>query len=151
MMHLNISSLQLHFDELLTLISSSKKDFDIICISETRIKDNKEILVNIEIPGYTFFQTPTKTACVGNLIYVKNNLSAKILKDYNKSIEGIFESTFVEIKGRNKSMIIGNIYRHPKADDSFIEKFLEPTLIKLGKTNKKIMISGDFNFDLNKL
>ena len=150
MMHLNISSLQLHFDELLTLISSSKKDFDIICISETRIKDNKDILVNIEIPGYTFFQTPTKTACGGTLIYVKNNLSAKSLKDYNKSIEGIFESTFVEIKGRNRSMIIGNIYRHPKADDSFIEKFLEPTLIKLGKTNKKVMISGDFNFDLIK-
>ena len=60
MMHLKISSLQLHFDELFTLISSSKKDFDIICISETRIRDNKDIVVNIEIPGYTFFQTPTK-------------------------------------------------------------------------------------------
>ena len=47
-------------------------------------------------------------------------------------------------------MIIGNIYRHPKAGDSFIEKFLEPTLIKLDKTNKKVMISGDFNFDLIK-
>ena len=92
MMHLNTSSLQLHFDELSTLISSSKKYFDIICISETRIKDNKDILVNIEITGYTFCQSPTKTACGGTLIYLNNNLSTKSLKDYNKSIEGIFES-----------------------------------------------------------
>ena len=31
-----------------------------------------------------------KNACGGALIYVKNNLSAKSFKDYNKSIEGIF-------------------------------------------------------------
>ena len=47
-------------------------------------------------------------------------------------------------------MIIGTIYRHPKADSSFISSFLEPTLSKLGKTKKKIAITGDFNFDLLK-
>ena len=149
LLHLNISSLQLHIDELITMLKITNKKFDIICLSETRIKENISSLTNIEIPGYSYFHTPTKTACGGTLIYYRNQLSAKIIKEHSKSVQGVFESTFIEIQGDKKTMIIGNIYRHPRADDSFID-FLEPTLIKLGKTKKKVLISGDFNFDLIK-
>ena len=135
---MNIASLQLHIDELVSLLQISNKNFDIICISETRLKD-QEILVNIDLPGYSYFHTPTKTACGGTLIYYKNYLSAKILSQFCHLVEEIFESTFVEIKSNNKSMVVGNIYN-----------FLEPTLNKIGKMNKKSIISGDFNFDLIK-
>ena len=150
LIHLNIASLQLHIDELVSLLQISNKNFDIICISETRLKEDQEILVNIDLPGYSYFHTPTKTACGGTLIYYKNYLSAKILSQFCHSVEGIFESTFVEIKSNNKSMVVGNIYRHPKADETFITNFLEPTLNNIGKMNKKSIISGDFNFDLIK-
>ena len=71
LLHLNIASLQLHFDEILTLLASTKKDFDILCFSETKLKENASILVNIEIPGYSYFHTPTKTSYGGTLIYFR--------------------------------------------------------------------------------
>ena len=149
-LHLNTASLQLHFDEIVTMLSQSNKNFDILCFSETKIKEKTGILRNIDIPGYSFFHTDTKTNSGGTLIYAKNQLSPKLLPEFSQSVENIFESTFIEIKNEKKSMIIGTIYRHPKADSSFISSFLEPTLSKLGKTKKKIAITGDFNFDLLK-
>ena len=49
-MHLNIHSIQLHIDELRTLLSILDSKFDIIAISESKLKI--EPIVNIEIIGY---------------------------------------------------------------------------------------------------
>ena len=49
--HLNIASLQKHIHELRTLLSCSKHNFDIICISETKLHEELSI-VHIEIDGY---------------------------------------------------------------------------------------------------
>ena len=49
-----------------------------------------------------------------------------------------------------KSLVIGTVCRHPKADYSLINSFLQPTLYKLGDMKIKVAISGNFNFDLIK-
>ena len=71
------------------------------------------------------------------------------MREFSKSEEGNFESTFVEVKNTNKSLTIGTIYRHPSAT-SFIDDFLHPTLDKLDTKKRKVIITGDFNFDLIK-
>ena len=48
-LHLNINSLLFHFDELESLISKSKNDFQIIRIPETRLKKTQEITTNIQL------------------------------------------------------------------------------------------------------
>ena len=58
MFHMNIASLQAHIDELKSLLSLLDHPFDAICITETRIYESSP-LVNIQIPGYGFLQTPT--------------------------------------------------------------------------------------------
>ena len=55
--HLNIASLQKHIHELRTLLSCSKHNFDVICISETRLHEELPI-VNVEIDGYEFIHIP---------------------------------------------------------------------------------------------
>ena len=135
--HLNVASLGKHIDELKSLLLSLKHDFDIITLTETKIKHTPSNLININIEGYQNFHTPTHTHCGGSMIYVKNSLSAKFLPEFSKSEEGIFESIFVEIKNQNKSLIVGTIYRHPTAGTSFMDDFLHPTLDKLDKKNVK--------------
>ena len=68
--HLNIASLQKHIHELRTLLSCSKHNFDVICISETKLHEELPI-VNVEIDGYEFIHNPTQTQCGGVGMYIK--------------------------------------------------------------------------------
>ena len=148
--HLNVASLGKHIDELKSLLLTLKHDFDIITLTETKIKYTPSNLININIEGYQNFHTPTHTHCGGTMIYVKNSLSAKLLPEFSKSEEGIFESIFVEIKNQKKSLIIGTIYRHPSSGTTFMDDFLHPTLDKLDNKKSKVIITGDFNYNLIK-
>ena len=71
--HLNISSLCFYIEELTTLISEHKLTFDIIAISESRLKLNKVHLNSVQIPGWNFEFTPTKSNNGGTAIYIKKD------------------------------------------------------------------------------
>ena len=71
--HLNISPLRKHIDELRTLLVCNNANFDMICISETRLL-NVVPLSNIQIDGYDFIHTPTITQCGGSGMYIKNGI-----------------------------------------------------------------------------
>ena len=60
------------------------------------------------------------------------------------------ESTFIEILNKKqKNMIIGCVYKHPKHGVSdFTNNYITPLLDKLSNENKDIMIMGDFNINL---
>ena len=61
-LHLNISSLSFHINELKLLLSSFNLNFDIIlCITESRITKSNLPTSNIHIPGDNIEQTPTKS------------------------------------------------------------------------------------------
>ena len=149
-LHLNIASLSKHIDDLTNLLANLQHDFDVITLTESKIKQDSQTLINLEIPGYTYFYTGTQTDFGGTIIYVKNQFSSKLVQEYSKSEKGFFESTFVEIKNNDKKLVIGTIYRHPKTNDDFLEQFLNPTLDKLNKSKSKVIITGDFNYDLIK-
>ena len=74
--HLNISSLQKYIDELRTLLSCTNSNFDVICISETRLL-NEVPLSNIQIDGYDFIHTPTLTQCGGLVCILKIPLNTQ--------------------------------------------------------------------------
>ena len=146
--HLNISSLQKHIDELRTLLTCTNCNFDIICISETRLH-NGVPLSNIQIDGYNFVHTPTLTQCGGSGIYIKNGIEYTILDKLSLSHENICESVFVELKHPTKrNVIIGSIYRHHTTVQSFLYTFFLKTLQSITKTKKTCILAGDFNVDL---
>ena len=64
MLHINIASLSKHIDELRSLIKVLDYPFGIIGITETLLYEDTH-LVNIEIGGYVFKHTATKTRCGG--------------------------------------------------------------------------------------
>jgi len=73
MLHLNISSLQNHFDSLHETFHQLPVVPQIIGISETIIK-NKPYL-NISIPNYRFFYANSTTQNGGVEIYFNNSIS----------------------------------------------------------------------------
>ena len=72
--HLNISSLPCHFLELHTLLATSEIEPDIIGITESRLKSNKNHLTNITVPNYNIAYCPTDGANGGALLYIKEDI-----------------------------------------------------------------------------
>ena len=74
MLHLEISSVSSHINELKLLLSSFNLNFHIICITESRITKSNLLTSNIHIPGYKTEQTPTESSSGGTLIYISETL-----------------------------------------------------------------------------
>ena len=132
-------SLSAHIDDLKTLLGCLEHPFDIIGISETKIKHNTEFLSNINIPGYTFEYTPTKSHFGGTGIYIKNGINYSKNEKLWKSKKNFAESIFIEIEG-NKStkLLIGCVYLHRATTISdFVEHFLSNLLLTIGKKRHK--------------
>ena len=132
-MHLNISSLALLIDKLKLVFSLIKTKFGIICISESRITKDNCLTTNINIPGYNFEHTPTKSKAGGSLRYISDQISYKLCNDWNTYYSKQLESVFIELFIPNKqNQIIGTLYKHPSIKDSeFNHKHLTDILKKL--------------------
>ena len=149
---MNISSLSYNFDQLHTLLSEINISFDVIGITETRLKKQTLRTTNIDINGYNLEHTPTEASCGGSLLYVKNKLNYISRKDLNIYKKNELESTFIEIlTSSGKNIIVGCRYRHPCMHPSeFNDIYLKDLLENLSHENKTIVIMGDFNIDLLK-
>ena len=108
--HINACSLSRNFDDLQHLLSCTNKIFDIIAITETRIKENVSITNNLSIKNYSIEFTPTESSAGGTLLYIANHLSYKPRQDLNIYKKNELESTFIEIMNLKKSNIVGTIY-----------------------------------------
>ena len=69
--HTNIRSLSLHFDKLISTLSTLKISFDVIGVSETWNSFDNAIRTNVEIPGYNYFHSQSHTRNGGVARYVK--------------------------------------------------------------------------------
>ena len=81
----------------------------------------------------------------GSALYIANNLSSIQLKNPTFTTA---EVVCVQIKLRNASFVVCQIYRSPSTDRCLFNSELEQCLIWLSKMNKTTLIAGDFNFDL---
>ena len=145
--HTNIASLVLHHDELQTLLYNLHLDFDIIGISE--IKANFDsTLININIPGYKFFSTPSKSNAGGVGMYVKSDLNSRKRTDLCVKTDE-FETIWIEILNKNsKNILCCCSYQHPKSDISQFTDHMNDIITELSVENKTVIIMGDFNTDL---
>ena len=152
MFHLNINSLLFHYDELESLISKSKNDFQVIGISETRLKKTQETTTNIHLKNYNIEHVPTESSNEGVLLYIKKAINYKLRPDLMIYKKRELESVFIEIIQKDfKNIVVGCIYRHPCMQQSeFADEFLKPLSEKLISENKEVILLGDFNIDLLK-
>ena len=90
--HVNIASLDAHIDDLRTVLSRLKFSFDVIGISEHKIRQDSTSSNNIDITGYQKFDfEPTGTTHGGAVFYVKSNLVCKVRKDLNLNSQVILK------------------------------------------------------------
>ena len=121
-----------HFDELESLISKSKNDFQIIGISETRLKESQE--TNIQLENFNIEHVPTESANGGVLLYIRKAINYKLRPDLMIYKKRELESVFIEIIQKDsKNMVVGCIYRHP-----CIQQWVQWQISKtsLGKINQ---------------
>ncbi len=152
--HLNIASISKHKVELDTTLAMLNFDFDIIGITETKIKKNINPIIDIKMKKYREYSTPTEGDKGGCLLYISDKFDTKPRKDLEKIMykTNALESTFREIiNKKGKNIITGCIYRHPSMSmDDFNDKTAK-LFDKLKNEKKQLFLMGDFNIDLIKL
>ena len=155
MFHLNIASLGLHKEELVTALSIINFEFDVIAITETKIKTGTAPIFDPALKGYKLFDTTTNCDKGGALLYVKENIICERRNDLEKLVfkSCELESVFIEVDIKDKkNKIYGCIYRHPSMDlEYFTKHFFEKLMNKLASENKISYLLGDFNIDLLKI
>ena len=149
--HLNTQSISSTFVQFEAMLLSYK--FDLITLSETWLKDNKNLLDSVDITGYKKdFRNRDRIKGGGVGYYIKENIKMKDRKDLDR-LDSTIEHQWIELTGKNKttSTLIGILYQpSSKSQDKiqFLEKFetllSEITILHHGP----VIITGDFNIDL---
>ena len=155
MFHVNIASLNKHIDDLRLILTALDFKFDIIGISEHKIRKGSTPKNNIDIPGYqSFIFQPTESSHGGTGFYLKNNVNYIERHDLALNSPSNFESAVIEINfPKRKNLIVACIYRHPTSKISihdFNKNNMDPFLQKISDENKQCVLMGDFNIDLLK-
>ena len=73
-LHMNISSVSYHIDDLNTFIMDCRNKPKVIGFSECRIKTGRPPLSNINMNNYSYEYTPTESSKGGTLLYIDKNL-----------------------------------------------------------------------------
>ena len=90
LLHLNISSLPYHIDNLTHLLYDLDFKFKVIAITESRLTTKKDPKNSIEIPD-TVQNTPTKSEKGGALVYISKEFNYKNRKDLNINKDEMLE------------------------------------------------------------
>ena len=136
--HMNISSLCHNFDELQTLLARINIKFNIIGITETRLKKHSIRNINVDLNVYAIEHTPTEASCGGALLCIYGSLNYIVRNDLKLYKKRELESVFIEIiNPKGKNVIVACIYRHPSMNPTeFIDIYLSELFQKLGKTKQ---------------
>ena len=92
-LHLNIRFLNKNFDELHKFLVSIRIRPDVICLTETRIKNDP--VLNIMIPQYKFYHVHSQTSAGGVAVYVSDNVTSKLCP--NQYVMPNSESLWLEL------------------------------------------------------
>ena len=123
--------------------------FDIIGITESRLKKNVSPIENINLRDYEIEHTPTESSNCGSLLYIKKGLHYKVRNDLKVYKSKKVESIFIKILNRNsKNKIVGCIYKHPSLQPPEFQNYLRNTLDTIALETKEAIIMGDFNINL---
>ena len=121
------------------------RNIDILCISETWLQTNIPDGY-VEIPNYNVFRCDNGRGA-GVCMYVHNVLNLSVINlDVSRPV-GV-EDVWVKVQCRKwPAIIIGCVYRHPKALAISFE-YIEDVFRMICLRDKGVFILGDFNDDM---
>jgi hypothetical protein len=148
LIHTNIQSFfgEDHHDQFCTLMGSLNVSFDILCFSETWLKENTKDLISF--PNYRPFHL-TRERCRGGgvSVFVSDRCNSSIALNGCRCNANI-EALFVDIKYCNKNITVGVVYKSPLADNTLFLSELEQLITTLNVNKDQFVVCGDFNLDL---
>ena len=143
--HCNMRSLSKNVSLLEDILLTVKETPNVIAISETKLNDYSR--QNVNIPGYTFLNTNSKTAAGGVGLYVSEDLEFVSRRDLDLCMDGV-ECCWIELsRKRQKSILIGCVYRHPSGDRDLFSETLKSQLERLNNKGYEIIVLGDININ----
>ena len=143
--HINICSLFNKFEELGEVLGMLNLEFDIICVTETWLKES-DLLSLVNFKGYKQFQLLRNGRGGGVGIYVKDFINSERMNDFF-IVNNDIECAFLNCKVGEFNFVIGNVYRPPSGNLELFLTKLEGILGVLPAYSECI-ISGDFNINL---
>ena len=122
-LHLNIRSINKHFEAFKQFYLSLNFNFSIVCFSETWANDiNINKSSSFQLPNYnTEHQIRKSGRGAGVCIFIRESLDYKIRKDLSINCDAI-ESLPIEMcKGKTRNIIFNAIYRPQNGDTKISE------------------------------
>ena len=145
-MYTNIRSLNCNFENLHQLLVKINIQPAVICMSETWITQSNDFIHTL--PGYIFVSKPSNSKHGGVGLFIKEEYEFEVVETYNLNTEDC-EDIWIKLEiSKGKSVIIGNIYRHPRYNFSKFEENLIKTIQLLNHKNNKYIFGGDLNINL---
>ena len=133
----NMRSLQASFDNLVNMLSELYFPVSVTGVTETKLKNDREIMLNINITAYSFLSQPSYTNAGDVGFYIKNNLGYIHRSDLSAQSQNGYESLWIEIQNdTGHNTICGVFYRHPHGSlDNFLN-YLNMIVDKIHREKK---------------
>ena len=139
---LYVPSLEYGTSTLLLNINPLKR---LACNNYRDIKDDKIFFQNYQKP---FRKDRPDNTYGGVIIYVKNNIPCKRRTDLE--VDGV-ESVWLEIRLKNKAVLLGTFYRAPNSSIDVHNKIESSIDLAFDTNIPNIIITGDFNYNYSNI
>lgn len=144
MLHMNVRSMQAHYNEFTSYLASLKHGFHVIGITETWLEDSNIDLYGVE--GYNHVGICREGRSGGGiLLYLQDGISYKVR---SRECKPYCESIFIDIDNPHQKITLGVIYRPPNTDLQAFNDYINSLLCKLKTEKRSLYIMGDFNINL---
>ena len=142
--YLNINSIANKFDNLTCMLG---QNIDILCIAETKI-DASYPTSQFHIPGYkTPYRLDVSYNSGGILVYVKENLPSRILKEF--SLPQDIQAITIEINFRKSKWLLLLLYHPDWTPKSHAVNNICSLLDFYSNKYANMLVLGDFNMTVN--
>jgi len=142
----SLSILQLNIRSIrnkLSYINDHLSDFDILCFSETHLDDNvSNTTLQVDTYESSLYRRDLNSHSSGLLVCVSNQFVSKWRLDLE--LDNV-HAIWVEVKYRNSSFLLCNVYRSPGTP---VVSIFNISIERAIESNKDIVIVGDLNQDL---
>ena len=148
--HCNIRSMKANGEDLTNYLETLYLKFDIICLSETWIKDIQYL--NSFFPTYHGFHSTRPPAQRGGgvSIFIKRRFNAKLFDLQHYNLE-CFENIFIHFSVTDIKFHVACIYRPPSSDHEHFLRTFESITGNLRRLQGECILVGDFNYDMLKV
>ena len=134
------------------LVTVKQYPFDVLTLSETWLKDNRQLLEYVSIPGYNFeFRNRESIRGGGVGAYIKESVQYKRRKDIEK-LKPELENLWLEFQGKNKhsKLLLGVIYRSTRilSTQEWFDRIESLLGYLIVNWDGLLVLTGDMNIDM---